>query len=123
MLGGQVVPRSRRLARYGLIASGFLAASCSSCSSNAMSSSVSVSASRRTKSSTTWRAGCRRGLVGRVGGFGCVVEELVAFAGGADGRELDIADGGDSLRGAIVDGQQPIELAPTLAAALGIQVK
>jgi hypothetical protein len=55
---------------------------------------------------------CRRGLVGRVRGFGfgCVVEELVAFAGGADGRELDIADGGDSLRGAIVEGQELIEL-------------
>lgn len=38
-------------------------------------------------------------------------------------RELGVADGADSLRGAIVDGRQLIELAPALAAALGIEVR
>ncbi|MGI5237267.1 pentapeptide repeat-containing protein [Dactylosporangium sp. CA-139066] len=38
-------------------------------------------------------------------------------------RELDVADGADSLRGAIVDERQLIELGPALAAALGIIVK
>jgi uncharacterized protein YjbI with pentapeptide repeats len=38
-------------------------------------------------------------------------------------RELDVADGADSLRGAIVDGHQLMELAPALAAALGIDVR
>ncbi|GGM43728.1 pentapeptide repeat-containing protein [Dactylosporangium sucinum] len=38
-------------------------------------------------------------------------------------RELDVADGADALRGAIVDERQLLELAPVLAAALGIEVK
>jgi uncharacterized protein YjbI with pentapeptide repeats len=38
-------------------------------------------------------------------------------------RELDVADGADSLRGAIVDERQLMELGPALASALGIQVK
>jgi uncharacterized protein YjbI with pentapeptide repeats len=38
-------------------------------------------------------------------------------------RELDIADGADSLKGAIVDERQLIELAPALASALGILVQ
>ncbi|GAA0734712.1 pentapeptide repeat-containing protein [Dactylosporangium roseum] len=38
-------------------------------------------------------------------------------------RELDVADGADSLRGAIVDDRQLLELAPVLAAALGIEVR
>jgi uncharacterized protein YjbI with pentapeptide repeats len=38
-------------------------------------------------------------------------------------RELDVADGADSLKGAIVDERQLMELGPALAAALGIIVK
>ncbi|MEV6924330.1 pentapeptide repeat-containing protein [Dactylosporangium sp. NPDC051485] len=38
-------------------------------------------------------------------------------------RELDVADGADSLKGAIVDERQLMELGPALAAALGILVK
>ncbi|MER7003536.1 pentapeptide repeat-containing protein [Dactylosporangium sp. NPDC000555] len=38
-------------------------------------------------------------------------------------RELDVADGAESLRGAIVDERQLIELAPAFASALGIVVK
>jgi uncharacterized protein YjbI with pentapeptide repeats len=38
-------------------------------------------------------------------------------------RGLDVVDGADSMRGAIVDDGQLIELAPALAFALGIQVK
>jgi uncharacterized protein YjbI with pentapeptide repeats len=38
-------------------------------------------------------------------------------------RELDVADGADSLKGAIVDERQLMELGPALAAALGIMVK
>jgi hypothetical protein len=36
---------------------------------------------------------------------------------------LGIADGYDSLRGAIIDGSQLIEIAPGLAAAHGVVVK
>ncbi|GAA3451243.1 pentapeptide repeat-containing protein [Dactylosporangium matsuzakiense] len=38
-------------------------------------------------------------------------------------RELDVADGADSLRGAIIDERQLMELGPALAVALGIQVR
>lgn len=38
-------------------------------------------------------------------------------------RELDVADGGDSLRGATISSGQLAELAPMLAHALGIAVK
>jgi uncharacterized protein YjbI with pentapeptide repeats len=38
-------------------------------------------------------------------------------------RELDVADGADSLKGAIVDERQLMELGPALAAALGIIVR
>lgn len=36
---------------------------------------------------------------------------------------LDLADGHDSLRGAVIDTRQLLELAPALADALGITVK
>jgi uncharacterized protein YjbI with pentapeptide repeats len=38
-------------------------------------------------------------------------------------RELDVADGADSLRGAVIDERQLMELGPALASALGILVK
>ncbi|MET0418263.1 MAG: hypothetical protein ABW022_19800 [Actinoplanes sp.] len=38
-------------------------------------------------------------------------------------RELDVAQGWDALRGAVIDSQQLAEAAPALAQTLGIVVK
>ncbi|GAA4452103.1 pentapeptide repeat-containing protein [Phytohabitans houttuyneae] len=52
--------------------------------------------------------------------FGKAALTKVDFRGA---RELDVAEGGDALRGAIIDSGQLAELAPMLAQTLGIVVK
>jgi uncharacterized protein YjbI with pentapeptide repeats len=52
--------------------------------------------------------------------FGKATAKNVDFRGA---RELDVAEGCDSLRGAIIDSGQLAELAPALAHTLGIVVK
>ncbi|MET7393293.1 pentapeptide repeat-containing protein [Dactylosporangium sp. NPDC005572] len=52
--------------------------------------------------------------------FGGVKLKKVDFRGA---RELDVADGADALRGAIIDERQLFDLAPALADALGIEIR
>lgn len=52
--------------------------------------------------------------------FSKAVPKKLDFRGA---RELDIAEGWESLRGATIDAEQLLQVAPALAAALGIAVK